>query len=248
MKAGDRPGGVVAADFRRAMAAPDREARVAAEVVRLDAAAARGDAAAVVLPADRDAAAAARIAGMPLVHIAVHVARESGAPVTLHTRSGNITDFLALAPAAGVRIVFHLNGEEAAMRWERHDAAPGRRIAAAARLAREGWAVSVRAGAVRLFRGWKDDYADLAQMSAAAGLAVETAYFPGEHVMEPATDSGDGLTPVVADDGLRFLPTARQRREVAVVFAAGGGKPAPRRFEVQPSGCLTCGREGHGEA
>jgi hypothetical protein len=211
--------GATVVDFRGATGAEDRDARLSAEIARLEKAAAAGDALEVILPADRDMAAANRLAGMPLVHLVVHVARESGAAVTVHTRTGSVTDFLALAPARAVRVVFHLNGEEAAMRWEARDAAPGRRLSAACRLAREGWGVSVRIGAVRLFRGWRDDCADLAEALGTAALAVDAVYFPGEHPMEPRVESGGGMTALVAADGVRFVPTPRQRREVAAILA-----------------------------
>ena len=89
-------------------------------------------------------------------------------------RSGG---FAAVHPVQGVRFVFHLNGEEAAMCHERRDAAPSLRMGAALRLTRLGWPVEVVVGTVAFGDGWREDYADLAGSLSAAGLQATALLF-----------------------------------------------------------------------
>jgi hypothetical protein len=222
-------------DLRAAMESPDREARMADALQRLEQHAACGCAAEILWPCDRDLAAASLAAGMPLAQHVAHIARESGSRVTVRTRSASISDFLALVPSAHLRFIFHLNGEEAAMRFERRDAAPSRRLAAAARLAREGWDVGICVGAVRPSGGWREDYRDLASMIAAAGFAVGSIAYPGECAMDRTVEAGgDGLVPVIGDEGVRFLPTPRQRRDIQKILSAPPVSDFPGSPQTQP--------------
>ncbi len=227
----------VTVDLRSAAESADRETRLAGEFHRLESAAAAGLPVCVLWPADRDLAACTRLLGTPAARYIVDLARESGADIDIHLRAGIPSDFETLAPVAGLALVFHVNGEGAALRWERADAAPSRRMAAASRLVRAGWNVTVAVGAVRVAPGWKDDLAEMAESVAGHGLEISRVYFPGEHAMEPATGAGDGGAPFINGSGeVVFAPTPRQRREALALL--GLAPVAARRRTRQGLGSL----------
>ena len=164
-------------DFRTAAASDERERRLGSCVAALRRLARQGSAVDVVWPADRDLAAVTRAAGMPPADLVADLARGGGVALTVHTRMGSDAGFAAMRPVAGVRFLFHLNGEVAAMCHERRDAAPSLRLGAALRLARLGWRVEAVVGTVSFDGGWREDYADLAGSMAAAGLDASSLLF-----------------------------------------------------------------------
>jgi hypothetical protein len=176
-------------DFRAACTSPAREKTLPAELGRLRTILADSESVEIVWPTDRDLPIAGRAFGCPLAHAVLAATAEGSAGphqscVTIHTRNSALTDFLSLSPVSEVRFVFHLNGEEAAMRWERHDAAPKRRILAATRLLQAGWQVSFVLGPLRPYRGCREDYAEVLAAVPRNDGAEVTFSLPEDDLME----------------------------------------------------------------
>ncbi len=211
----------VVINLRSAASADDREFALGRALASAGAALVEGRVVEFIWPGPRETTNAGAALGLPLAQAtaALTAAAAPGGTAVIHSRAGSADDFLALAPGPRLSFVIHLNSEEAALRWERGDASPGRRLTTAARLAAAGWKTWVCVGPVRLFDGWKDDYADIAERIAAAGFPRLLVSFSGEDVMESdsfpsAAEAELSVRPVVSDDGRRLttLP-ARQRRE-----------------------------------
>ncbi len=202
-------------DLRAAAASDGRERDVAHALDQLRAAARDGHTVEMTWPTDRDAAHAATYLGAPLALLVTGAIAGTPGALVLHTRTGNEAEFLLSPPSDRITFVFHLNSEEAAMRWERQDPAPARRLAAAAHLRNAGWQVWACVGPVRLFSGWRDEYRDLAERAAAAGVQRLLVSFPGDDVFELGTPQDvEGLDAVAAGNGYTFTISARHRREV----------------------------------
>ncbi len=207
-------------NLRSAASADDREFALERTLAEAGAALAAGRVVELIWPGPRETAHAGAALGLPLAQAvaALAAAAAPGGTTVIHSRAGSADDFLALAPCPRMSFVIHLNSEEAALRWERGDASPGRRLTAAARLAAAGWETWVCVGPVRLFDGWKEDYADIAQRIAAAGFPRLLVTFSGEDVMEsderPAVCvQRPTVRPIVSNEGCRLTIPARQRRE-----------------------------------
>jgi hypothetical protein len=209
-------------DLRSAAASDARERELPSALLELRQLMCGGHTAEVVWPSDRDAATAAGCLAAPLAHVVCGAQFGTSGAVVIHTRGGNVADFLTATPNAGVSFVCHLNAEEAAMRWERGDADPGRRIAGARSLSAAGWNVHVCIGAVRPFAGWRDEYADLLERMDAAGLHASAVTFPGEdifHLCSATVKPGDGIQAIRETAGVRFGMPAKNQREIRAFFA-----------------------------
>ncbi len=204
-------------NLRLAAVADDRELAIDRAVTAVGIALAEGRVVDLIWPAAREVAQASQALGLPLAQNIVSLVGTAapGGAVVVHTRAGSADDFLALAPVGDIRFVMHLNAEEAALRWERGDASPGRRLAAAMRLRGAGWQVWFCVGPVRLFDGWRDEYTDLAERAGAANIGRLLITFPGEDLMEFAAPEANtpGVRPILTTDGCRFTVAPRQRRE-----------------------------------
>lgn len=211
--------------LRAAALRDDRELALGRALSAAGAALAEGRVVELIWPASREAAWASAALGLPLAQsvAALAASAPAGGAVVIHTRTGSPDDFLALAPHPRISFVVHTNAEEAALRWERGDASPGRRVAAAARLRAAGWQVWLCVGPVRLYDGWREEYEDLAERATAAGFRRLLVSFPGEDAMEPvdsAAPGGDGVRPVLTARGCRFTVPPHQRREVQALLNA----------------------------
>ncbi|MGI8906789.1 MAG: hypothetical protein ACR2IE_09900 [Candidatus Sumerlaeaceae bacterium] len=202
-------------DLRAAAAHDDRERRLKHLLNELHGALNAGRTVELTWPLDRDAAAATSFLGAPLALMVAGCVHSTDGALVIHTRSGAPGDFLTSPPTDRISFVFHLNCEEAAMRWERADAEPGKRLAAAARLRAAGWTVWACVGPVRLFSGWRDEYGDLAGRAAAAGVQRLLVSFPGEDALELGDpDDTECLDVVEALDGLAFTVSEKHRRDI----------------------------------
>jgi hypothetical protein len=171
-------------DLRRAAASDAREARIADSLDSLHEAAKAGLTIELAWPTDRDASIAAALLGAPLAMLVANCMSHTSGSLVIHTRTGAPAEFLTMPVSEHISFVVHLNSEEAAMRWERQDAAVGKRIAAAVRLRAAGWQVWVCIGPVRCFSGWRDEYSDVVARVKAAGFRKLLVSFPGEDALE----------------------------------------------------------------
>ena len=202
-------------DLRRAAASDDRESAIALALQQLRETVDAGDTVEITWPLDRDSAIATSLLGAPLALVVASIVHGSDGAVVIHTRTALPADFLTSPPTERISFVFHLNCEEAAMRWERADVEPSKRLAAAARLTAAGWQVWPCVGPVRCFSGWRDEYADLVNRAAAAGIKRLLVSFPGEDAMElKVSPDTDGLDAVATDEGYKFTVSGKHRREI----------------------------------
>lgn len=209
-------------NLRAACGADDREFALGRALGAVGQELAAGRVVEVVWPVARQAGWAASELGLPLAQsiVAMVTSAPPASAVVIHTRAGSADDFLAFSPTAGLSFVMHLNAEEAALRWERGEASPGRRLAAAVRLRSAGWQIWTCVGPIRLFDGWRVEYADLAERAAAAGIDRLLVSYPGEDVMEPAGPglAHEGVRPLRDATGCRLTVPPRQRREVQALL------------------------------
>jgi hypothetical protein len=201
-------------DFRRALSSDNREERLLDAGNMLREAAQDGYHSVIVWPTATGLAAARNILGLSLAHVVVALLERHRATATVECRNGHPADFLALAPYTGISFSVNLNAEEAAMRWERDDAPPRRRIAAAARLLRAGWNTSVALGPIRPISDWKTEYGEIIEAASTSGLEISSLQFPGEDVFGINESDFDGLVPVTVEDGVIFTIEPRRRREI----------------------------------
>lgn len=209
--------------LRAACAADNRETALAVALQRLTEQLQAGRTVEVVWPTAAQAAWAAAATGVSLAQqvILPFFTAPPEARLKVHLRNSALDEFLQLQPEPRALLVMHLNSEEAALRWERGDAPPGRRLAAMVRLRQAGWSVEAAVSNIRIFSGWRDDYADLAQRMAATGIQDFTLEFAGtcarEWELENEPDSA-GTIAVLRADGCAWGVTARQRRDVQDLF------------------------------
>lgn len=158
-------------DFYSAARSDEREVLIEAALGRLGELCARGQGGISLLwPRDRDLPYLAACLKMPLAHKVLSLLGECSQPVTLHTRNRQMNDFLSLAPDKRVGFVFHINTEEAAMRWERGEASPSQRLLAARQLHEAQWKVRICIGPLRVFPDWREEYLDVVQQVARSGF------------------------------------------------------------------------------
>lgn len=201
--------------LRAAAASDARERQVPAELDTLRAALQGGETVEVTWPLDKDSAAAARYLKSPLAALVLLARQGTGGALVIHTRTGDPSEFLAAQPDPRITFVMHLNSEEAAMRWERTDAEPAKRFKSAALLRSAGWEVWACVGPVRLFPGWRDEYGDLAERAAAAGVKHLLVSYPGEDAVDgPRITDITGVKPLAREDGVHFSVPSKQRAEV----------------------------------
>ena len=221
--------GIRVVNFRAACASLARETALRAQLASLRRVAVETDDVHVLWPADRDLATAARILGCPPAHAVVAAVGAAAQPgprgaIVIHTRNGAMADFLALSPLPVIRFVFHLNGEEAAMRWERNDAAPRRRIQVAVRLQQAGWQVSLVVGPLRHHSNCRDDYAEVLSALPESLLDGVSLSLPGDDLIEcqgpaqpePAPAGG----PSLGSRERRQVAAPRLRRELGRILVS----------------------------
>jgi hypothetical protein len=168
----------VVLDFRRAMGAEDRFYRLSGALADLRSAMRSGRTAHIIWPLDNDTGVAGSLLARPLGQCIMELT--GSGEVVIHTKGGVCTEFSRLVPNEHVSFVVHLNAEEAAMRWEQHDAAPARRLAMAERLRDAGWNVQVCVGPVRFSSGWANDYVELFRRLAACGFKAPLFRFEAD--------------------------------------------------------------------
>lgn len=164
-------------DLRAAAAADRREQALAQALDRLAAAAADHRPATLLWPDEAGCAYAARALGMPLAVAAAHAhatatGGDADARVTVDGAVGSADAFLTLAPRAGWTFRVAVCAEEAALRWERAEPAPARRLSAAARLKRAGWTVELAERDHGDYPGRRNDRAELRRRAAEAGFKL----------------------------------------------------------------------------
>jgi hypothetical protein len=202
------------ADLRSAAASDDREQRVQQVLEDLHEALLRGELVELTWPSERDVKFATALLAAPLASVVANAMHGTRGSVVIHTRSGMPADFLALPATHQVCFITHVNSEEAAMRWERVDPEPGRRIAAASRLRAAGWQVTLCIGPVRCFDGWRDEYADLVERIVAAGFSRLLLSFAGQNAFNSARAErccGDDV--VLTETGYVFQVVPKQQVE-----------------------------------
>jgi hypothetical protein len=214
--------GPVVVDLRAAVTCDARERVLPSALLELRQLMCAGATVELLWPCDRDAANAANCLAAPLAHVVCGAQLGTSGAIVIHTRSGSVSEFLTAVPSSGISFVFHLNAEEAAMRWERGAADPGRRIAAARSLKTAGWGVNVCVGAVRPFAGWRDEYMDLLERMDGAGLRLQAITLPGEDIFHRCAadlEIGEGVQAIVENEGVRFGMPAKSQREIRAFFA-----------------------------
>jgi hypothetical protein len=148
----------------------------------------------ILWPADHALRLAREAVGAPLIHTVVDAASRAER-LLIHTRGTCIGHFLLLPPPSNVCVVWHINAEEAALRWERREADPIRRIVAARRLADAGWTVRFVLGPVHRYPGWQEDYRDIARRMEACKNIPLRIVRPGNDQYE---SSGFSFRPAMA--------------------------------------------------
>ena len=162
--------------------------------------------------------------GRCLVSAFLRLVQNATAEVVIHLRCGQPAPWLAQRPLSNVTLKFYVNGEDAALRWEREDCRPAQRIRAAKLLKDAGWQVSITAGPLRSCEDFKADLSDLSDCLAAAGFTAIRVSFGLDSVWNTgATDGGfDGLRPHVNASGVSFRVPSRVQRQILGAFKSNG--------------------------
>lgn len=202
-------------DLRSTCEAANREEIIDRVLYQLECAGRHSGHVKVVWPGDNDVSFVSRAAHMPLANFVVLVASAwPSVEFLIVARTASAAQFLAVALPENVRVAVQVNSEEAALRWERNDPDPARRIAAARRLRDAGVNCDVTIGPVRLFDGWKDEYADVAARVAEAGFETAKVGFDLESGAFPELGKVGSVDYSFTRTGVRFGFRRGQRKRV----------------------------------
>lgn len=174
-------------NLRAAAAADDREEQIARLIQEMSEARRAGHEIEIVWPSDRQLPIFNYVLGIPLANHVIAVCENRGPRLTIHTRTGKPADFINQSPRTQIDFVFHVNSEEAALRWERDDPAPMQRVAAGIRLRNEKWNVRFSVGPVRLFPHWREEYVELVTELFSLGLDDFLISFAENGMTAPAS-------------------------------------------------------------